>query len=96
MHGGGPPEVSDEVYKSENLELLAKGVCNMQHHVRSAKAYGVKVVVAVNKFFTDTDAEIDMVRAAALAAGADAAVMADHWAKGGEGAKALGLAVIKA
>ena len=40
-----------------------------------------KVVVAVNKFFTDTPAEIEMVKAAALAAGADAAVMADHWAK---------------
>ena len=50
------------MYKAEGLELLAKGVCNLQHHVRSAKKYGVKVVVAVNKFFTDTDAEIDMVR----------------------------------
>jgi formyltetrahydrofolate synthetase len=96
MHGGGPSSVKDKAYKAENLELLAKGVCNLQHHVRSAKVYGVKVVVAVNKFFTDTPTEIEMVKKAALDAGADAAVMANHWAKGGEGAKELAEAVVAA
>ena len=96
MHGGGPPSVKDPVYKKEGLDLLKKGVCNLQHHVRSAKVYGVKVVVAVNKFFTDTPAEIEMVRQAALDAGADAAVMANHWAKGGEGAKDLAKSVVDA
>jgi len=99
MHGGGPSGGGwqrDPVYSSENLEVLRKGVCNLQHHVKSCKRYGVKVVVAVNKFFTDTDAEIEVVKQAALEAGADAAVMANHWAKGGEGAKELAEAVVKA
>ena len=43
MHGGGPPKVSDPVYKSEGLDLLSKGVCNLQHHVKSCKKYGIKV-----------------------------------------------------
>lgn len=95
MHGGGPANLKDMIYKEENLDILAKGVCNMQHHVRSAKKYGVKVVVAVNKFVTDTPAEIAMVKKAALEAGADAAVMSNHWAQGGKGAEELGEAVVK-
>jgi formyltetrahydrofolate synthetase len=53
------------------------------------------VVVAVNKFFTDTPAEIDMVRQAAMSAGADAAVMANHWAQGGKGAADLAEEVVR-
>jgi len=96
MHGGGPASVKDKVYREENLELLAKGVCNLQHHVKSAKKYGVKIVVAVNKFHSDSAAEVEMVRAAALQAGADAAVMSDHWALGGKGAEDLASAVASA
>ena len=57
-------------YTSENLELLKKGVCNMQHHIKNCRKFGVKVVVAVNQFASDTEAELQFVRQAALDAGA--------------------------
>jgi formyltetrahydrofolate synthetase len=46
------------VYKSESVELVAAGCANLQHHIRNAAKYGVRVVVAINKFVTDTDAEV--------------------------------------
>ncbi|RKY25591.1 MAG: formate--tetrahydrofolate ligase, partial [Planctomycetota bacterium] len=100
MHGGGP-KVSpgkelDEAYTSENLGLLEKGVCNMQRHIAIAKEFGIPVVVAVNAFATDTPAEVELVRKAAEEAGAQSAVVSNHWAEGGAGAKALGEAVIAA
>lgn len=48
----------DAVYKSESVELVAAGCANLQHHIRNAAKYGVRVVVAINKFVTDTDAEV--------------------------------------
>lgn len=76
MHGGGPAVVAgrplDAAYRSENLELLAAGCCNLAKHVENAKLYGVSVVVAINRFATDSDAELDLVRTAALEAGAHA------------------------
>jgi formyltetrahydrofolate synthetase len=100
MHGGGPKVVagrplSDE-YAKENLDLLAKGLPNLAAHVRNALRYGVPAVVAVNRFSSDTEAEIALVRRAALEAGADDAVMSDHWTEGGAGAVALARAVIAA
>jgi len=99
-HGGGPAVTPgkplDAAYTKENLELLAAGVCNMQHHIRNVRKFGVVPVVAVNRFATDTDAEVAMVRAAALEAGAVAAVEANHWAKGGAGAIELARAVQEA
>ena len=68
----------------------------MQHHIRNVLKFGVKPVVAVNRFSTDTDAEIAIVVKAAEAAGAFAAVEANHWAKGGEGAVDLARAVERA
>jgi methylenetetrahydrofolate dehydrogenase (NADP+) / methenyltetrahydrofolate cyclohydrolase / formyltetrahydrofolate synthetase len=50
----------DAVYKTENLELVAAGCANLQHHIRNAAKYGVRAVVAINKFVTDTDAEVRM------------------------------------
>jgi methylenetetrahydrofolate dehydrogenase (NADP+) / methenyltetrahydrofolate cyclohydrolase / formyltetrahydrofolate synthetase len=74
MHGGGPDVVAgrvfSEVYLNENLELLEKGTQNMIKHIQNAKAFGVPTVVAVNKFSTDTKAEIDLVLRIAKAAGA--------------------------
>jgi methylenetetrahydrofolate dehydrogenase (NADP+)/methenyltetrahydrofolate cyclohydrolase/formyltetrahydrofolate synthetase len=100
MHGGGSAVVAGsplpEEYTKESLDLVKKGVCNMQHHIRSACKYGVPVVVALNKFTSDTQAEIDLVCAAAKEAGAADAVLANHWAEGGAGAKDLALAVQKA
>ena len=100
MHGGGPKVVAgkplDKAYTEENLELLQKGVINMQRHIENAKKYGVPVVVAVNSFKYDTDAEIELVRQAALAAGAEGAHKCTHWMYGGKGAIDLAQAVIEA
>lgn len=100
MHGGGPLVTAgkplDPAYTDENLELLEAGCSNLAAHIANARRFGIPVVVAVNKFHTDTAAEIDLVRRAALEAGAYDAVMSDHWALGGLGAKALGEAVISA
>ena len=100
MHGGGPKVVAGQklaaAYTEENLELLEKGCVNLTRHIENVHKFGVPVVVAVNCFSTDTVAEIELVRKAALAAGADDAVMSDHWAKGGAGAVPLGEAVVKA
>uniref|UniRef100_A0A7S3Q916 formate--tetrahydrofolate ligase n=1 Tax=Chaetoceros debilis TaxID=122233 RepID=A0A7S3Q916_9STRA len=100
MHGGGPivsagkPLATE--YLEENTELVTKGVCNLVKHIENAKKFGVNVVVAINKFKTDTDTEIEIVRKASIDAGAYDAVMSNHWAEGGEGAKNLGIAVEKA
>jgi methylenetetrahydrofolate dehydrogenase (NADP+)/methenyltetrahydrofolate cyclohydrolase/formyltetrahydrofolate synthetase len=100
MHGGGP-EVTPgkplpDVYNTENLELLGTGCDNLKKHIENAQKFGVPVVVAINRFTTDTDAEISLIRQMALEAGADDAVSCDNWAKGGLGAVDLGQAVIKA
>jgi formyltetrahydrofolate synthetase len=100
MHGGGPPVSAgkplQKEYTEENVELLRKGCCNLQKHIENAKKFGVNVVVAVNKFKTDTDAEIDAVKKASMDAGAFDAVLSDHWSQGGAGAADLGRAVEKA
>ncbi|PKO06765.1 MAG: formate--tetrahydrofolate ligase [Chloroflexi bacterium HGW-Chloroflexi-3] len=101
MHGGGAKVVAgkplDRAYTEENLELLEAGLPNMLHHIKIAKKYGVPVVVAVNKFFTDTDAELALVRKAAVEqGGAFDAVVSEHWEFGGEGAVDLAKAVIAA
>lgn len=100
MHGGGSTVVAGNPlpaeYTTENLDLVRAGVCNLQHHIRSACKYGVPVVVALNKFTSDTQVEIDIVVAAAKEAGAVDAVLANHWAEGGAGAADLARAVKKA
>jgi len=100
MHGGGPPVSAgkplQKEYTEENVELLQKGCVNLQKHIENAKKFGVNVVVAVNKFKTDTDAEIEVVKKASMDAGAFDAVLSDHWAQGGAGAADLGRAVEKA
>lgn len=100
MHGGGPPVSAgkplQKEYTEENVELLEKGCANLAKHIENAKKFGVNVVVAVNKFKTDTDAEINAVKEAAMAAGAFDAVLSDHWAQGGTGAADLASTVVKA
>jgi methylenetetrahydrofolate dehydrogenase (NADP+) / methenyltetrahydrofolate cyclohydrolase / formyltetrahydrofolate synthetase len=101
MHGGGPKVVAgkplDPAYTTENLELLRAGLPNMLHHIKTARKFGIPVVVAVNRFTNDTPAELELVRKAAIEqAGAVDAVVCDHWTKGGEGAIDLANAVIKA
>jgi formyltetrahydrofolate synthetase len=100
MHGGGPRVVPgrdlDEAYTKENLALLEKGGANLAANVKIALKFGIPVVVAVNAFSTDTDREIELVRKIARDAGAEDAVLAEHWAKGGAGAVALAEAVLAA
>ena len=73
MHGGGPPVTAgkplDHAYKNENVDLVQKGCCNLAKHIKNCKKYGMPVVVAMNKFATDTDAELAAVREAAMQAG---------------------------
>ncbi|KAG8910430.1 tetrahydrofolate synthase, partial [Tulasnella sp. 408] len=99
MHGGGPDvtpgKAIPEVYTQENLDMLREGCKNLGKHIENAKKFGLKVVVAVNQFSTDTDGELQLVRECALQAGADAAVISNHWAKGGAGAKALAEALVE-
>ena len=100
VHGGGPEIQTGaplpDAYRKEDTELLRRGCVNLKKHISNAKTYGVPVVVAVNKFETDTEAEVEVLREEALAAGAEAAVPANHWAEGGAGAIELGKAVMAA
>jgi len=100
MHGGGPKVVAGKPlapeYTDENLDLLRAGLPNLDRHIQNALKFGVNVVVAVNSFATDTPAEVELVREAALKMGAMDAVVSTHWADGGAGAKKLAQAVIKA
>jgi formyltetrahydrofolate synthetase len=89
MHGGGPKVIAGlplaDEYTQENLELVEKGCENMVHHINTIRKAGINPVVCINCFHTDTDAEIEVVRKAAEAAGARCA-KSTHWADGGDGA----------
>ena len=99
MHGGGP-EVKPgkplpEEYTSENLELLEKGCENLFHHVKNVQMSGIKPVVCINKFYTDTDAEVQLIRRLCEERGVRCA-LSEHWQYGGEGALELAQAVVDA
>ncbi len=99
MHGGGPAVVPGrplpDEYVSENVELVQAGLANLLHHIGIVKKSGIKPVVCLNSFYTDTPAEIEAVRQAVEAAGARFAV-SEHWLKGGEGAIELAKVVVEA
>lgn len=100
MHGGignivaGKP--LPEELTTENLPALEKGCANLSHHIKIASYYGVPVVVAINRFTTDTDAEIELIKEKAVEAGALGAYPITVWSDGGEGAVELANAVVKA
>jgi formyltetrahydrofolate synthetase len=100
MHGGGPKVVAgrplDKAYTEENLPLLEKGAGNLAKHIENAKRFGVPVVVAVNSFKYDTEAEIKLVQKMALEAGAEGAYKCTNWMHGGKGAIELAEAVVAA
>jgi formyltetrahydrofolate synthetase len=100
MHGGGPKVVAgrplDRAYVEENLELLEKGLPNLLQHVENALKFGVPVVVAINRFKDDTDAEVELVRKRAKETGAEDAVESSVWMNGAAGGAALAEAVVKA
>ena len=99
MHGGGPKVVAGkalpEEYTKENVGLVEKGCANMVHMINVIRKSGINPVVCVNRFYTDTNAEVAAVKKAAEAAGARCAE-SQHWLKGGEGALELADAVIDA
>jgi len=100
MHGGGPKVVAgkplDKAYTEENLELLEKGLPNLLQHIENAVKFGVPVVVAINRFNSDTEAELELIRERAKETGAYDAVVSEVWLKGGEGGADLARAVVKA
>ncbi|MEE8621010.1 MAG: formate--tetrahydrofolate ligase, partial [Syntrophobacteria bacterium] len=99
MHGGGPKVVAGlplpEEYTKEGLDVLENGVQNMVHHINTIRQSGINPVVCINRFHTDTDAEVAMVRKAAEEAGARCAE-STHWADGGDGALEFADVVIEA
>ena len=99
MHGGGPKVVAGkalpEEYTKENIALVEKGCANMVHMIQVIRKSGINPVVCINRFYTDTDAEVAVVKKAAEAAGARCAE-SQHWLRGGEGALELADAVIDA
>ena len=99
MHGGGPavkPGLPlDEAYTRENLGLVEKGCENLVAHIETVLKSGVRPVVCINHFHTDTRDEIALVRRIAEQHGALPA-LSMHWLKGGEGACELAEAVIAA
>ncbi len=92
MHGG----VAFDDLKKENVDALEKGLPNLFRHVSNVtKVYNLPCVVAVNRFVSDTKAELDLVVDKCAEIGVKA-VVADVWAKGGKGARELARAVIQA
>ena len=79
-----------------NPEAVTAGGSNLAHHIDIVRGFGLPCVVAINRFGTDSPEELDAVRTIAMEAGADAAVEADGFARGGEGMTDLAEAVVKA
>ena len=90
MNGG----VAKNDLGKENVEALTKGCANLGRHIENVKGFGVPVIVAINKFITDSDAEIAAIKAYAKTQGVEA-VLCEHWAKGGAGTEELAQKVVK-
>ncbi|MCJ7597704.1 MAG: formate--tetrahydrofolate ligase [Methyloceanibacter sp.] len=90
MHGG----VVKDALKAENVEALEKGFANLKKHVENLQRYGVPVIVSINRFSTDTDAEVALLNKLCQPLGVKC-VLADHWAAGGEGATDLARIVVE-
>ena len=90
MHGG----VKKDDLKKEDLKALEAGMANLERHVQNVQKFGIPAVVSINRFSADTDAEIALVKDKCKALGVEA-LMADHWAMGGEGAADVARAVVK-
>ena len=99
MHGGGPAVAPGrplpKEYTEENLELLEKGCANLFHHVNNVKKSGIVPVVCINKFYTDTDNEIALLKKLCAEHGVRCA-LSEHWQYGGQGAKELAEMVVDA
>ena len=91
MHGG----VAKADLSKENLAALEEGFSNLKVHLENMKKFGLPVIVAINKFISDTDQEIALIKKLTEAAGGKA-VLCEGWGKGGEGAKDLAQAAVDA
>src|ERR1700730_1135403 len=89
MHGGVPRDG----LKEENVVAVEKGFANLQRHLENLRGFGVPAVVSVNRFSADTEAELGRLKELCAKEGVEA-VIADHWARGGEGAADLARAVV--
>ena len=100
MHSGDFKVVAgkplDKGLIEENLGALERGMCNLEKQIENARLFGVPVVVAVNRFQTDSPKELALIRERAVKAGAEDAVVADVHAHGGEGGTELARAIVKA
>ncbi|HEX6016104.1 MAG TPA: formate--tetrahydrofolate ligase [Geminicoccaceae bacterium] len=90
MHGG----VGKDGLKEENLAALRKGMANLDRHVRNLRKFGVPAVVAINRFVTDTEAELDLVRRHCREDLHVEAILCEHWGKGSAGTEALARHVV--
>src|SRR3954453_9464734 len=90
MHGG----VARDELKAENVAAVEKGFSNLQRHLENLRGFGVPAVVSVNRFSADTESELAKLKDLCAKEGVEA-VVADHWARGGEGAADLAEAVVK-
>jgi formate--tetrahydrofolate ligase len=90
MHGG----VAKDGLKNEDVAAVAKGCDNLKRHIENVNKFGVPAVVAINRFITDTDAEIQEVMREAESMGTRA-FMCTHWADGGAGTEALAQHVVE-
>ncbi len=99
LHGGGPPVIPGsslpDEYTSQTLDLVEKGLPNLLHHIALIRKSGVNPVVCLNRFHTDTDEEVQLVRNAVEGFHGRFAA-SDHWARSGEGAMELAEAVVEA
>lgn len=91
-YNGGVPKAE---LSAENLEALEKGVANLKAHIENMRKYQVPVVVAINRFLSDSDRELQLIEKTCADCGADFAMM-EVFAKGGEGGKALAQKVVAA
>ncbi len=90
-YNGGVPKTD---LAEENLDALAKGICNLEKHIENLQKYDVPIVVTLNSFLTDTEAEYEYIRNFCEERGCEFA-LSEVWAKGGEGGIALAEKVIK-
>ena len=89
MNGG----VKKEELGAENVSAVRQGAANLQRHIKNIKQFGVPVVVAINHFISDSDAEVAEVQKVSKAVGVEA-ILCQHWEKGSEGTTALAQAVV--
>jgi formate--tetrahydrofolate ligase len=90
MHGG----VTKDALGKENVDAVKKGCANLARHLQNVKRFGIPPVVAINRFITDTDKEVNAVRETAKKLGAEA-IICTHWADGSKGTEELAKHVVK-